>query len=40
MAPEQALAILQDGAGTQWDPVCVEAFLSAGKSAAICVPGV
>ncbi len=25
----KALAILQDGAGTQWDPVCVRALLEA-----------
>ena len=25
----RALCILEEGAGTQWDPVCVRAFLSA-----------
>ncbi len=28
MAPGRALEILAGGAGTQWDPVCVQAFLS------------
>ncbi|MBB6050553.1 sensor domain-containing diguanylate cyclase/phosphohydrolase [Armatimonas rosea] len=28
MPPERALAILREGAGTQWDPEMVEAFLS------------
>ena len=28
MTEAAALAILQDGAGTQWDPACVEAFLN------------
>ncbi len=28
MAPTQARQILQDGAGTQWDPACVAAFLA------------
>jgi diguanylate cyclase (GGDEF)-like protein/PAS domain S-box-containing protein len=27
--PQEALAVLADGAGSQWDPACVEAFLSA-----------
>ena len=27
MAPEKARAILEDGAGSQWDPACVQAFL-------------
>lgn len=27
MSPDRATAILQDGAGQQWDPQCVEAFL-------------
>lgn len=27
MAPAQARSILRDGAGTQWDPACVAAFL-------------
>ncbi|MEO7718278.1 MAG: diguanylate cyclase [Capsulimonas sp.] len=31
MDAEKALAILVDGAGTQWDPACVEAFLRAMK---------
>ena len=30
MDPAQAHQILQDGAGTQWDPACVAAFLAAG----------
>ena len=29
MPKERALAILRDGAGTQWDPRCVEVFLAA-----------
>jgi diguanylate cyclase (GGDEF)-like protein/PAS domain S-box-containing protein len=29
MERQKALRILQDGAGTQWDPVCVRAFLQA-----------
>ena len=29
MAREQALLILEGGAGTQWDPACVRAFLTA-----------
>ncbi|WP_119321274.1 PAS domain S-box protein [Capsulimonas corticalis] len=29
MPEEKALAILADGAGTQWDPACVQAFLAA-----------
>ena len=29
MPREKALEILREGAGTQWDPVCVEAFLAA-----------
>lgn len=29
MAPEQALQILESGAGSQWDPACVAAFLRA-----------
>ncbi len=29
MEESQALSILEDGAGTQWDPVCVQAFLGA-----------
>ena len=29
MDPARALAILEDGAGTQWDPACVRAFLQA-----------
>ncbi len=32
MEPARALAILENGAGTQWDPVCVRAFLSARRS--------
>ncbi len=27
MRPERALAVLEEGAGTQWDPACVRAFL-------------
>jgi len=27
MAPEEARAILESGAGSQWDPACVQAFL-------------
>jgi diguanylate cyclase (GGDEF)-like protein/PAS domain S-box-containing protein len=27
--PQEALAVLADGAGSQWDPACVAAFLSA-----------
>ncbi len=29
MEPARALAILEDGAGTQWDPACIRAFLHA-----------
>ncbi len=29
MAPAEARSILRDGAGSQWDPVCVAAFLGA-----------
>ena len=29
MDPQKALGILEDGAGAQWDPQCVRAFLSA-----------
>ena len=29
MVPEEALAVLEAGAGTQWDPRCVHAFLQA-----------
>jgi HD-GYP domain-containing protein (c-di-GMP phosphodiesterase class II) len=29
MRPERALAVLEEGAGTQWDPGCVRAFLRA-----------
>ena len=29
MDPARALTILQQGSGTQWDPVCVQAFLAA-----------
>jgi diguanylate cyclase (GGDEF)-like protein/PAS domain S-box-containing protein len=29
MAPEKAQSILNEGGGTQWDPVCVSAFLGA-----------
>ncbi len=29
MGRDKALAILEAGAGTQWDPTCVEAFLQA-----------
>ena len=28
MAPEKARAILEEGAGSQWDPACVQAFVS------------
>ena len=28
MAPAKALGILEEGAGTQWDPACVQAFFS------------
>ena len=35
MAPAKALAILEDGAGTQWDPVCVQAFLAARRSGTV-----
>ena len=37
MAPGRALDILAGGAGTQWDPVCVQAFLSV-RCAADSVP--
>ncbi len=33
MAEGKAQAILEDGAGTQWDPACVEAFLRARRAA-------
>ena len=29
MGPEKARRILSEGAGTQWDPACVAAFLEA-----------
>ena len=29
MSPEEAVSILEVGAGTQWDPSCVAAFLRA-----------
>ncbi len=32
MEPGRALAILEDGAGSQWDPACVRAFLQARRS--------
>ena len=28
LEPQKALRILEDGAGTQWDPACVSAFLA------------
>ena len=36
--PEDALALLSEGAGRQWDPVCVRAFLRSrrGTSAILC----
>jgi diguanylate cyclase (GGDEF)-like protein/PAS domain S-box-containing protein len=34
MPSEKAQAILQDGAGSQWDPACVAAFLSAREQSA------
>ncbi len=34
MDAARALAILEDGAGTQWDPVCVSAFLNARRPSA------
>jgi HD-GYP domain-containing protein (c-di-GMP phosphodiesterase class II) len=33
MPPEKAIEILRQGAGTQWDPACVEAFLRAQAAA-------
>ena len=33
MAPQKALAVLEQGAGTQWDPECVAAFLRVRRSA-------
>ena len=33
MEREKALRILEEGAGTQWDPACVEALLGAYQSA-------
>ena len=33
MAERRALTILEDGAGTQWDPVCVQAFLETRRGA-------
>ncbi len=33
MAPQSALQILEDGAGTQWDPECVQVFLQARRAA-------
>ena len=33
MDPKKALAILESGAGTQWDPACVYAFLHARRAA-------
>ena len=32
MDPHKALAILEQGAGTQWDPVCVRAFLQSRRA--------
>ena len=32
MAPDKALSILEAGAGTQWDPACVQAFLQARRA--------
>ncbi len=32
MPAERALKILEEGAGTQWDPHCVTAFLHAHRS--------
>ena len=34
----RALAILEDGAGTQWDPACVSAFLAARLAARLAAP--
>jgi len=34
LIPEKALALLEEGAGTQWDPECVQAFLCARQAAA------
>ena len=34
MSPEEARAVLEVGAGTQWDPRCVQAFLTAQRSMA------
>ena len=38
MAEARALAILESGAGTQWDPACVAAFLSARRAPAAPIP--
>ncbi len=38
MAEARALAILEDGAGTQWDPACVQAFLAARRLTIACLP--
>ncbi len=35
MDPERALLLLEAGAGTQWDPACVHAFIRARRSAAV-----
>ncbi len=35
MAPQNALDILERGAGTQWDPRCVQAFLQAHRPAGV-----
>jgi diguanylate cyclase (GGDEF)-like protein/PAS domain S-box-containing protein len=39
MPPEKAIEILRQGAGTQWDPACVEAFLRAQAAAPAAAAG-
>ena len=36
--PQEALAVLEDGAGSQWDPACVAAFLRARFRPSQCCP--
>ena len=38
MVQERALNILEEGAGTQWDPTCVRAFLAVRRTGAVSCP--
>ena len=38
MVQDRALSILEEGAGTQWDPACVRAFLAVRRTGAISCP--